>query len=135
MATFNIQTIPHDAQRYNTIGDYLTTDGTTNIKVSAMNDEKLEFLVAVHELIESFLCREAGVTDEEIDAFDLAFEENRALGDDAEPGDDPQAPYHRQHQLATEIEKRLADELSVDWEEYSRLVAELMDKRAERERA
>lgn len=118
MAIF-IKTIPHNEQRYNTTGDYETKDGQTEIRVSDMQDPDMEFLTAIHELVESHLCKKAGITDAKIDEFDFVFEGQN-------PGDDPAAPYHREHVVATEIEKRLANELGVEWEAYNAKISALM---------
>jgi hypothetical protein len=40
--------------------------------------------------------------------FDKAYEAKRKPDDDSEPDDDLKAPYYRQHQTATGIERLLA---------------------------
>lgn len=115
-----IQTIPHAEQRYDTTGDYYEKDGVLNFRISALKDWRFEALIAVHELIERLLCQQAGIIDADIDKFDLLYEELRKANFpvEVEPGDDLAAPYYRQHQFATKIEKMLAKELGVDWKEY-----------------
>lgn len=127
MLNIEIKTIPDKDQRYNTVGDYYTTpEGKRVFAVSDMNNWKHEFLITLHELVESALCKEKGITDEAIDAFDIAYETNRTAGDiDSEPGDDANAPYHHQHVFATKIEKMMAEELDVEWETYSKACADL----------
>jgi hypothetical protein len=39
------------------------------------------------------------------------------------PGDDPRAPYHKQHVFAENIERLLAAELGVDWSAYDKEVS------------
>ncbi|OGI22501.1 MAG: hypothetical protein A2808_03305 [Candidatus Moranbacteria bacterium RIFCSPHIGHO2_01_FULL_55_24] len=127
MLNLKIQTVPDDQQRYNTVGDYYLNDkGERIFVISDMRDWRYEILTAVHELVESALCKHRGVTDEQIDAFDLEFSEKRATGDVSEPGDSPEAPYYREHQFSNKIEKMLADELKVDWEQYGKTVDTLM---------
>lgn len=75
-------------------------------------------MIAVHELIEVLLCKAAGVTQEDVDKFDLNFEKKRKKGDDSEPGDDPKAPYYKQHKFATKIERLLCKELGENWNWY-----------------
>jgi len=130
MLDIEIKTIPDKQQRYNTVGDYQTTEaGTQLLSVSDMNNWKHEFLIAIHELIESALCKDKGITDEVIDAFDMNYEANRVQTDTtSEPGDSPDAPYHDAHVFATNLEKMMATELGVDWEEYSQACAELTEK-------
>jgi hypothetical protein len=116
----NIETIPHDAQRYPTVGDYWQdADGVLQIRVSEMHDWRYVILVAVHELAEMMLTRWRGISEETIGHFDMEFERKR--GHDlvkGEPGDAPGAPYRREHFFATNVERLLAGELGVDWAEY-----------------
>lgn len=84
-----------------------------------MRDRRHMMLVVIHELIEQFLSECAGVTNEQIDEFDFAYE---AALDEGEPGDHILAPYYKQHQFATGIERILAAEANVDWLEYERQV-------------
>lgn len=121
-----VKTIPHSTQRYDTSGDWWpeTIDGkeTLQIRVSALGDPYLEFLVAFHELAEAMLCRRADISEESVSNFDRGFEHLRKLGhvsEDAEPGDASDAPYRQEHFFATAIEMLMAQKLGVDWNEYS----------------
>lgn len=129
MRTISIKTIPHEKQRYNTTGDYESSAEETVISISQMRNEQFEFLVAIHELVESFLCQQAGITDAAIDAFDFDFAAKRAPNDAAEPGDESVAPYHAQHEFAKRIERLVAEELGVDWEAYDACTSALMKAR------
>lgn len=126
-----IDTIPHSEQRYPTVGDYWEVrehgiyPTRTEIKVSSMDDCRYEFLVAIHEMIECFLCAERGISEESITEFDMAFEEARQAGNTDEPGNSPNAPYYEEHKFATIVEKALAAELKVDWDTYDKTVNEL----------
>lgn len=105
-------------QRYATVGDYWTEpDGTEQIRSSRFPDWRMEVLVMLHEFVETMLCRQRGIPEATIKAFDEAFE---ATGEDGEPGDQPDAPYWREHQFATYVERSMCHELRVDWEEYGR---------------
>lgn len=124
-----IETIPHQSQRYETVGDwYFDTDETLHIKVSKLSDWRRELLIAAHELVEVALCKHAGITTEEVDAFDKKFEANRQPGNEDEPGDDPTAPYQRQHCIVTGIERILAANLGVDWKDYEKELNNLPPK-------
>lgn len=115
-----IETIPHEAHRYTTVGDwYYDSDGVLHIKVSKLSDWRREMLIAVHELVEVLTCKNDGVTQEMVDKFDMDFEANRKEGNEDEPGDDPSAPYVNQHCLATGIERILAQQWGVKWNEYA----------------
>lgn len=120
-----IETIPHNKQRYPTVGDWFTDDkGVLHIKVSELSDWRREALIAVHELVEVLLCQHDGVTQDEVDRFDKAYEMDRLPGDDSEPGDCESAPYNKQHCFATGIERLLAAQFRVAWANYE---AELND--------
>lgn len=120
-----IDVIPHDHQRYETVGDYFFINDVLHIKVSEMRDNRFELLVALHELVEVLQTEHAGVAEPDIAAFDMRFEEARAEGNLDEPGDDPQAPYKKQHCVATAVERLMCALLDVDWKEYERTVNEL----------
>ena len=129
-----IETIPHEKQRYPTVGDWyfeptypatnpekgilLQPIETLHIRVSKLSDWRREALIAVHELVEVLLCKHEGITQESVDLFDNQFEATRPEDNFDEPGDDPQAPYVKQHCTATGIERLLAAQLGVNWKEY-----------------
>lgn len=120
-----IETIPHEQHRYTTVGDWFyDADGALQIKVSKLSDWRREMLVAVHELVEVLICKHDGVTQDIVDRFD-AKEFNYAEHPDEEPGDDPSAPYKRQHCIATGVERILAAALHVDWKPYEEELTEL----------
>lgn len=117
----SIQTIPHKQHRYSTCGDWYEKDGVLCIRVSQELPEKEALLVALHELIEITLCKDRGITEKQVDEFDMQFEKDREDGkhsEDEEPGDHPDAPYRKEHFFATNIERLMASELGVDWAAY-----------------
>ena len=119
--SIHIETIPQNKQRYSTCGDCVFNElGDLNMKVSDMGNRNYEFLVAVHEFVEAWLCREHGVKEEDVTAFDTS-EYGLSLED---PGSDCKAPYHVEHMFALQIEKLLAEKLGVNWEEYENKLAE-----------
>lgn len=120
----SIRVIPHNKHRYETCGDYYESKGTIHIRVSKMHDNH-EFLVAIHELIEWYLIDKKGISIADIDQFDILYEKNRPKGDTSEPGDDPEAPYYKEHQFATRVERLVADELGVNWDAYDKNVNSL----------
>lgn len=113
-----IEIIKHEDHRYTTVGDWFFDDkGDLTIRVSKLSDWRREILIAIHELIEVVLCKYDGVTQEQVDKFDMedfSYEDHP----DEEPGDSPDAPYKRQHCLATAVERMMAAELHVDWKTY-----------------
>jgi hypothetical protein len=130
-----IETIDHQDQRYPTAGDWELGGTPENpeitVKVSDLGDWRKEFLIGIHEAIETVLCIKDGVKDEDVCAFDEAFEEARktasngrfifrGLGypEDYEPGDAVGAPYQNQHNFATAVERMVCAALGMTWHEY-----------------
>lgn len=115
-----IQIVPAEKQRYDTLGDWFhvklaeETEECAMIRVTDLGDDRYNFLIAFHELIEMVLCEQRGISSFDVDNFDLAFEGR------GEPGDHPAAPYFREHQFAMMMEKLMAHELGVDWDEYNK---------------
>lgn len=121
-----IETIPHQQQRYPTVGDYWEENGSEEIRVSEMPDWRYEALVAVHEMIEMILTRHRNIDEHAISTFDIDFEQSREKGlVMGEPGDHIHAPYRKEHFFATNLERLLAAELEVDWFEYDHFVDSL----------
>lgn len=120
-----IQVIPHDKQVYPTVGDWRWDGDDLNIYVSSMNNWRYEMLVAFHEMAECLMCKHRGIEQQAVDEFDIQYEKLRKRGDTSEPGDDPSAPYYREHQTATILERILAMELDVNWQKYDETVGGL----------
>ena len=117
--TIEIKTIPHIHHRYNTLGDYFGHDRARFIAITEMGNPWAEFLVAYHELTEQALCLKRGISEEAITAFDIDFENKRLSGSvTGEPGDCRDAPYYREHQEATMAEKKMCNNLGMDWDAY-----------------
>jgi len=124
---FVVSEIPHRKQRYETIGDWIP-GRPVKIRVSRMKDERYVFLVALHEMVEYELCRMKGISDKHVVEFDTNYERERLQGlhyDWEEPGDDPRAPYRKEHQFATMIEKMVAEKLAVKWPKYGEIATSL----------
>ena len=124
-----IRVVPHDEQRYDTVGDYAVGEnGDILFFVSDTGDDDYNFLIGLHEQIEEHLTRRRGLTEPTIMAFDEQFEAERAAGlhgDDEEPGFADDAPYRREHTLATAIEMQLAAFMGINWNTYDKAVMSL----------
>jgi hypothetical protein len=118
MLNVRIKTIPKEKHRYPTLGDYYYEGDQLTVVVSEMANPTNEMLVAIHELVEAYLCEQKGIPFESIDQFDHGFE-----GED-EPGDDPNAPYYWQHQVASLVERLLTQHVGIPWQEYDAAVSE-----------
>lgn len=118
MLDIKIKTIEHEDHRYSTIGDWTWKGQRLVIQVSDMADWRHELLVAVHELVECYLCRMDGVPECLVGKFDRDFERQRKKGDNREPGDQPECVYRQQHQMAEHIEHALCEVLEVKWKDY-----------------
>lgn len=93
-----------------------------------MTDQRYQWLVLIHEMVEYFLVKHAGISIQSIDEFDKKFEEkrkDRLVDMFEEPGDDREAPYYYQHQAATAVERLCALLLGVSWREYEEAVMAL----------
>ena len=95
--------------RYETVGDYYLIKDRRIIDIAEM-PENYAKLVAFHELVEMWLCENAGITDKQIDEYDLAHP--------GEPGENADCPYRQQHSIASAFEKALASALGINWIEY-----------------
>ena len=126
-------TLPHSSQSYETVGDWKVKRGKLReIKVSDMKNEEYAFLVAFHEQIEVMLCIKRGITQKMVDSFDKQYEKAREKGIKApcgcrptktsEPGHDRHAPYKKEHCYAEMMERMLAKEMGVCWEDYNKTV-------------
>ena len=119
-----IDFIDHESQDYATVGNWKFIPNEDDphllhISVSTLGNTEMETCVAVHEIVEALLCLKHKIPDVTVTAFDKTFESLRPRGDTSEPGDDPMAPYHAQHVIASGVEEVVADALGVKWQEYA----------------
>lgn len=114
----NIQIIPHRDQRYETCGDYVYNPFTQGLDILISDTGNLDynFLISLHEMIEAYLCWKRKIDFDTITAFDTLFKGR------GEPGDAKKAPYRKEHQFATKLEKLMAKELKVKWKDYERVI-------------
>lgn len=129
-----IESIPHKQHRYPTCGDWFydeqepgTLEPTLRIRVSKELSVKSQELVVLHELAEVMMCNAMGITQQQVDEFDMKFEAERKDGDESEPGDSPDAPYRNQHAIATLVERAVAIHMGVNWESHEASIAHLFE--------
>jgi hypothetical protein len=118
-----IEVLPNDQLRPNVDGcDWQwTPEGNLKVQVAPLSDWRREVLLGIHEAVEAIMCKHSGVTQEQVDAFDLEYDRTHEI--DLYAGDDASAPYKTQHTFATAIERILAGAMNVDWSDYDKEVA------------
>lgn len=104
------------------IGGSHPITGSLEMRISELGNTRYEMLVAMHELTEALSCLFAGITTKQVDRFDFPWRPHGLYG---EPGDDPKAPYHTQHDAGIVVERFLAHEWEVDWEQYGEAMRNL----------
>jgi hypothetical protein len=123
MRPFEVKTIPIADQRYSTAGDYfIEENGSVQFRITEQKHPDYEFLIALHEIIEEYLTRRAGIREQDILAYDLHWEKRHAKGltTAAEPGHEPGCIYRDQHVFAEIIEGLVALELGIDFDKYDK---------------
>lgn len=108
---YTVKTIPHERQDYETEGNYKHKNGHTKIWVSEYPDDRVNFIVFIHEAVEEYLTRYRGIKEEDITRFDI----ESGLDD---PGLSRKACYHKEHMFAVQIEKLLCKELKMSYKQY-----------------
>jgi hypothetical protein len=100
-------------QRHQQIGDYGTSSDTIWFKITKFpGHPAYSMACAVHEIWEKFRNDQLGITDESVDAFDLANQE------DKDPGMLIDAPYHGPHCEGDILERMCIQMAGEDWTEY-----------------
>jgi hypothetical protein len=120
----HILVIPESEQRPEVNGAdwFWDTNGDLQVRVSPLSDWRREVLLGIHEAVEAVMCKHNGVAQASVDVFDQEYDKNHAF--DLNAGDDPAAPYVREHCLATAIERILCAELDVNWLSYDTELAQ-----------
>lgn len=140
-----IEFVDHKDQRYDTCGDWqeirpprppkdayegqLAPPPHYKISVSRTHNWRSSVAVAVHELVEMVLCIDACISQAQVDTFDFDWEQRqndpRVLPLYDEPGDDPHAPYYKQHQIATTVERILIEAFGLTWHKHNAILDDL----------
>jgi hypothetical protein len=102
------------SMRYVTTGDWeWLPNGELKCSVAEYGNEDGEFLVNLHKMVEGWLCRKAGIREDEVSAFHIS---------------NPEAPHHKQNQTATDVEKIVCEAMSIDWEAHKEWVQRASDE-------
>ena len=115
MKAIDIQFIPYEQMRYATLGDWVLDADVLSIDVAvdAVPNMDTAFLIALHELVEVYLCMKAGITTEMVDQFDMVDFPKAIPDAESEPGDHPDCPYRAQHRQAMLVEHLVANMLGM----------------------
>jgi hypothetical protein len=91
-----VETQALDEMRYDTVGDwvYVPDRETLYIYVADLGDWRANMAVAMHEQAEAMQCLDRGISQEEVEVYDLSHL------DSEDPGSDDAAPYHLEHEFA-----------------------------------
>lgn len=111
-------------QIYPTLGDYYKYGNKVQFKITDVKNPDFHDLIFLHEYIEYILTNKRGISIKQITAYDLDWEKRyeNMLNTADEPGDELDAPYHKEHEFAKKIEKLVCEELGYTWEEYDNYV-------------
>jgi len=109
--------VAHDDQRYDTIGDWQWEGSHLIVRVSNLLDFRSEVAIAIHEVVEALLCEANGISEQQVDEWDLEHE------DADDPGSLPGCPYYNEHALATIVERLVVGRLGSDWLRHDEIVA------------
>lgn len=121
-----IKSAPQEKIRADQCGDWWVF-GPNDILVHVLEtmSPESQFAVAIHELVEAYLCRKDGITDESVCRFDEQYEAERKEGkhnSHDEPGDDPRAPYRKQHSAATFAERAICHAVDINWDHHDQSI-------------
>ena len=106
----DIKAVDPSVIRYSTCGDWWWNgDGSLQVSVPEYGSRNSSFLVALHELVEAWLCRAAHITEAEVLKWDLDHP------DSDEPAEEKGSPYIHQHNTALKVEKIVAKALGIDF--------------------
>lgn len=124
------KTVTMKEQPFLTQGDWQTDkDGNMVSTIAECEDWRFWAIVAIHEMVEYFICKLRGVTIEDCNKFDAMYEEGYRSGKiplDKEAGYDKRCPYHRGHVWGDRFAWVLAKLLRVKIKDYNRYMDKLI---------
>ncbi|MGC1582524.1 MAG: hypothetical protein WA766_13640 [Candidatus Acidiferrales bacterium] len=121
----HIQVVPISQMRYRTVGDWyypnLNSKDILVIRIADTGDPRWNYLLIRHEINEAMMCAVTGISQAEVDTFDMKWDDA-----DGEAGASNQAPYVVAHMLAYADEINTANAQAIDWNKYEMRLDELM---------
>jgi hypothetical protein len=118
-----IEFVPKSKIRNDGVGDYFTQLDRLIIRAVKLPDIRYSILIALHELLEFVLISNDNIKESDVDKFDAEVEAGD--GDKSDPGNLSDAPYRKHHRFSENMERLLAHELDINWNEYDRVVTNL----------
>lgn len=124
----NLKSVPIESQRYRSIDDWfdpkITTDGFIKFATVVGNtgNWKYDLLVLYHALTEQILCYDRKISDKKVTEFDLAHIDHE------NPGELENAPYHKEHMIANDVESIMANALEINWTDYEKAIDKTLKK-------
>ena len=103
--------------------DWTVAGEDITVKVSRMSDPRRAMGLAMHEAFEAAMCYFDGVTQQQVDEFDIPYAKTHAV--DLEAGDEPDSPYAVQHCFATAVERIWIAHYGISFKEYDDEVSKL----------
>jgi hypothetical protein len=101
--------------RLNDVGDWQDpANGNYLVIVADLGNDDMTFALALHEAVEAYLCHKNGVSSLAVDKWDNEVK----VKDRLFAGDDPEAPYHKEHVAALAVERAFAESQGIDWTKY-----------------
>ena len=122
MKPIRIDFIKQSEQNYDTVGNYGETEHEIWFEITELSDPLYSVAILLHELHEFYRNKDLGTTIEEIDKFDMVDHPELE-----EPGDDPRAPYHKQHLEASVIERACLAMAGRSWSDYEQEIENLFE--------
>lgn len=133
MRTF-LEIVPPQDMRYPSVADWRwdLAEKALLITIVDLVPEVYREALFQHEQYEARLCLLLGISQEEVDAYDRAYEAARdtytapcgcSTTRTSEPGDDIHCPYYGPHQDATVVEHLTISRLRENWTEYEDTLA------------
>ena len=115
-----IKQIPPIFQEYETWGNYKKIENTTYFLISDHGNDFFTKLTLIHEIIEYTLLEYKDANLEALDKFDIEFEKDpKRVEMYGEPGNDPDCPYKKEHEIAEIVARMMCMHLGVDYELYN----------------
>ena len=115
--------LPPSDLPYPTAGNWeITSSGDIVASCASLPDmDESVALVMIHELVEAFICKCNGISEESVTAFDTSHLELN------EPGDSPEAPYHSAHFTSMQVEKMICSSIGLSWHKHEENVSKIAD--------